>query len=93
MSELLLFCANSAILQLYHGENKLIDNEMMMMSALYKTNTLTWIFIVLAHRNNNPRINIHVAPLEHIMLIPSQPAFALSPRSCVLRGVATNANL
>jgi hypothetical protein len=30
----LLFNANSAILQLYHGEHKLIFNEMMM-SALY----------------------------------------------------------
>ena len=27
--------ANSAIFQLYHGENKLIFNEMMMSSALY----------------------------------------------------------
>jgi hypothetical protein len=32
---LLLFNANSAIFQLYHGENKLIFNEMMMRSALY----------------------------------------------------------
>jgi len=32
----LLFNANSAILQLYHGKNKLIFNETMMMrSALY----------------------------------------------------------
>jgi hypothetical protein len=45
----LLFNANSAFFQLpvYHGENKLIFNEMMMSSALYKTNTLSWIFIVL----------------------------------------------
>jgi len=34
-SEWLLFNANSAIFQLYHGENKLIINEMMMRSALY----------------------------------------------------------
>ena len=33
--EWLLFNANSAISQLYHGENKLIFNEMMMKSALY----------------------------------------------------------
>jgi hypothetical protein len=33
--EWLLFDANSAISQLYHGENKLIFNEMMMKSALY----------------------------------------------------------
>ena len=30
-----LFNANSAIFQLYHGENKLIFNEMMIRSALY----------------------------------------------------------
>jgi hypothetical protein len=35
MSEWLLFSANSAIFQQYHGENKLIFNEMMMRSALY----------------------------------------------------------
>jgi len=29
-----LLSANSAILQLYHGKNKLIFNEMMMKSAL-----------------------------------------------------------
>ena len=34
-SELLLFNVKSAIFQLYHGENKLIFNEMMMRSALY----------------------------------------------------------
>ena len=33
VSEWLLLNANSAILQLYHGENKLIFNEMMMMRA------------------------------------------------------------
>jgi len=30
-----LFNANSAIFQLYHGKNKLIFDEMMMMSALF----------------------------------------------------------
>ena len=36
--------ANSAIFQLYHCE------EMVMRSAMYWTNTLSWIFlIVLAH--------------------------------------------
>jgi hypothetical protein len=46
-NEQLLF--NSAIFQLYHGENKLIFNEMMMKSTLFLTNTLSSIFIVLAH--------------------------------------------
>ena len=35
VSELFLFNANSAIFQLYHGENKLIFNDMMMRSSLY----------------------------------------------------------
>ena len=35
VSEWLLFNTNSAIFQLYHGENKLIFNEMMIRSALY----------------------------------------------------------
>jgi hypothetical protein len=42
-----MFNANSVIFQLYDGENKLIFNEMMMRFALYYTNTLIWIFIVL----------------------------------------------
>jgi len=35
VNEWLLFIVNSAIFQLYHGENKLIFNEMMMKSALF----------------------------------------------------------
>jgi len=35
VSEGLLFNANSAIFQLYHGEKKLIFNDMMMRSALF----------------------------------------------------------
>jgi len=37
-----MLCLNTnfSIFQLYHGENKLIFNEMMMRSALYLTNTL-----------------------------------------------------
>jgi hypothetical protein len=41
VGEWLLFNANSAIFQLYYGENKLIINEMLMSSALLKTNTLS----------------------------------------------------
>ena len=37
-SEWLLFNANSAIFQLYHGENKLIFNAMMTRSTLYYIN-------------------------------------------------------
>jgi hypothetical protein len=54
----LLFNANSAIFQLYHGENKLIFSEMMMMSALFYTNMLSWIFIVLAYWYNSLRVDM-----------------------------------
>ena len=46
ISESLFFLnANSAIFQLYHGENKLILNEMMIRFALNWTNMLSWIFL------------------------------------------------
>ena len=53
--EWLLLNANSAIFQLYHGENKLIFNEMMMRSALTNCTrpTRSWILIVKAHWNNS----------------------------------------
>jgi hypothetical protein len=57
VSEWLLLSGNSAIFQVYHGENKLIFNEMMMRSALYKTNTRSWIFVVLAQWNTSFRID------------------------------------
>ena len=34
----------------------------------------------------------HVVPLGHIILIPSQPVFVLSPYCCVHSGEATNTN-
>ena len=57
-------------IQLYHGENKLIFNEMMMRSAeldLYSASSL-----------KQQSMGSHVAPPGHIILIPSQPVFALS---------------
>ena len=35
----------------------------------------------------------HVAPLGHIILIPSHPVFALSSYCCVLSEEATNTNV
>ena len=40
-----------------------------MMSALYLTNTMSWDFIVLAHWKQS--VGRHVAPLGHIILIPT----------------------
>jgi hypothetical protein len=58
LSEWLLLSVNSAIVHLYYGESKSIFNEMMMRSALFSTNMLSWIFIVLARRNNSPRVDM-----------------------------------
>ena len=68
-------------------ENKLIFNKMMMRSVLSQTNRLSWIFIVLAHWNNR-----YVAPLWHIILIPSQRdgSFLFSGGSPLVRGHFTN---
>jgi hypothetical protein len=60
--EWLLFNANSVIFQLYHGENKLIFNEMMMRSALYWTNTQR-ICIVLARWKGSPRVDMSLHTL------------------------------
>jgi hypothetical protein len=65
VSEWLLFNVKWAIFQLYHGENKLAKSwreqvtfyEMIIMLSLYQTNKLSWIFIVLAHCNNSPRLD------------------------------------
>jgi hypothetical protein len=58
VSEWVSECCLIPIFQLYHGENKLVFNEMMMRSTLFKTNTLSWIFIVLAQWNNSQRVDM-----------------------------------
>ena len=58
VSHWLLFNANSAIFQLWPGENRLIFNEMIMRTALSYANTLSSIYIVLVHWNNSPRIDL-----------------------------------
>ena len=77
MSEWLLFSANSAICQLYHGENKLIFNEVMDGSALYQKKHAELAFYS-ASSLKQLSADRHVATLGHIILIPSQPVFALS---------------
>jgi hypothetical protein len=60
----------------YHGENKVPVDELMMMSTLYKTNMLSWIFTVLAHWNNRQRIEMSLHS-RHIILILSQPVLSM----------------
>ena len=80
-NEWLLCNAISAIFRLYHGENKLIFNEMMIRSTLYWTNTVCWIFIVLAHWNNSPRIDM----LHHRTYYRDSEPISLCSFSLVLR--------
>jgi hypothetical protein len=53
-----------AIFQLYHVENNVHFDEIAMMSALYLTNKLSWIFIVLAHWNNSQWVVISLNTLS-----------------------------
>jgi hypothetical protein len=62
VSEWLLFNANSAIFQLYHGENKLI------FIVLDKHAELDFYSASSLIQQCTDR---HVAPLRHIILIPS----------------------
>ena len=48
----------SVIGHLYHGKNKLQLDEMIMISALYRNNTLRWIFIVLAQWSNSLQVDM-----------------------------------
>ena len=50
-------CCLTPTPSVYHGENKFIFNEMMMRSALYETNTIMCVLIVLAQWNS-PRIEM-----------------------------------
>ena len=52
----------------------------------------SWIWIMLAHWNNSPRIDMSSVPLGHIILIPNRSVLALSPLWWVLSGEATNTN-
>jgi hypothetical protein len=68
VSECLLFNVNSAICQLYYGENKLIINDQYAELDFNSTSSLKQ---QSAGRN--------VTPFGHIILIPCQPIVALSP--------------
>jgi hypothetical protein len=90
MNEWLFSNGNSAIFQPYHGENKLIFNEMMMRSALIYTNTELDFYSASSQKQQST--GRHVAPLGHIIQIPSQPVFARSLYCCLLSREVTNTN-
>jgi len=43
-----------------------------------RTSCTSWIFLVLAHLNKQS-MDRHISPHRHIILVLSQPVFALSP--------------
>ena len=71
----MLFNTNSAIFQLYHGDNALIFNEMMMRYALFKPTC--WLDFNSASSAKQQTAGRYVGPLENI--IPSQPVVVLTP--------------
>ena len=78
VSEWLLFNANPAIFQLYHGENKLIFNEMMMRSA-FRLDLHSQLDLYSASSLKQQSADRHVTLIGHIILIPSQSVFASTP--------------
>jgi hypothetical protein len=85
--EWLLFNATKAIFQLYYDENKLhFDDDLFL---LVQQAELDFYSVSLVKQQYTGR---HVAPLRHIVLIPSQPVIAHTPYWCVLSREATNTN-
>ena len=88
-SEWLLLNTKWKKIQLYHGENKLHFNEMMMMSD-FVLDQHTWlVFILPAHWNNSPgetccSTRTHYPVIQH--------GFAFTPEFWLVSGEATNSN-
>ena len=80
--------------QLYHDENNVQFDEITMMSAFFQINTLTKCMFDLYSANpvKQKSTGRHVAPRGHIIPIPSQSVFALTPECFVLSGKATTTN-
>jgi hypothetical protein len=76
---------NEQFFQLFHGKNRLHSDEMMMMSILYTTNTLSWIFIVLARLNNSQWVDLSL----HTAYYSDSEPTSFSSHSLIL----TNAHL
>jgi hypothetical protein len=78
MSEWLLFNANSAIFKLYHGEHKLIFNEMIMMSAFILDQHADLDLYSASSLKQQSAVR-KVAPLRHIILMQSHLVLAVTP--------------
>jgi hypothetical protein len=77
--------------ELYHGENKLIlkldDGEVRFVPDQHAD-----MDFYCASSLKQQSADRYVAPLRHIILIPSQPVFALSPIKIQLRTTRTSSS-
>ena len=77
----LLLNAMWAIFKIYHGDDDVLfvlDQQLDFHSA---------------HSLKQQFLGRHVTPLRHIILVPRQPVFALTPICCMLSIEPTNTNI
>ena len=79
----LLFQLKWVEFQLYLWQEQVTFDEMIMISTFYYTNTLSWIFIVWAHWNNSPSVDmsLHLNTLSWFR--PNQSLLFLLNTSCL----------
>ena len=69
--------------QLYHGKTLVHLNELMMMSTLYWTNTLSWTFIVVLDWNNMSWVDMSLHSDILFWCRTNQPLFLLLIAVCI----------
>ena len=81
-----LFVAKLAIFQLYHGENRLhfVDGDIYF--VLDQNTPQLDFYNAIYNSLKQDFSGRHIAPLGHIILILSQPVFALTPECCIHSG-------
>ena len=90
MSEWLLFNANSAIFSTAMSWREQVNCQWDDYEVRFVLDQHAKLDFYSA--SSLKRAGRHVTPLGHIILIPSQPVFVLSPKCCVLSGEATHIN-
>jgi hypothetical protein len=63
-----------------------------MRSSLYYANTISWIFIVLAHWSNSPRIDMTLHTNTLSWFWANQSLLSLLKAACLEEKLATNTN-
>ena len=92
LSEWLLFNANSAICQLSISWREQVNFQWDDDETRFVLDQHAELDFNSVNSLKQQSAVRHVDPLGHIILIPSQPVFALFPYCCVLSGEATNTN-